>query len=139
MMTNKKRGLPNQHERLSRRVAFGVRAAFGSCSACGARHSPAVIYRRSWHSVTFKCKACSLQWTITLANMHRAAKTQAEIWRGSDHKNAAAFVNLYEDIAMGTRDAVEDEAKRRNTITTNMDMTQLKERSVIRLGSGKLA
>jgi hypothetical protein len=132
MIAKKKRGLPNQHGRLPRHLSFGMRTAFGSCPACGSSaRGIAVIYRRSWRSITFKCKACALQWTITHANMHRAAKTQAEIWRGREHEHAADIGSLYEDIAAATQENADHEAKRRNTITRQT------KRRVIRLGNGE--
>ena len=48
------------------------------CPVCtgqlGKQSEPAVIYRRSNHSVTFRCQACYLQWTITWASLHRAPR-----------------------------------------------------------------
>jgi hypothetical protein len=78
-----------------------------------------------------------LQWTITHANMHRAAERKAEMWRNSDNKHAADFANLYEGIALPTKENGDHEAKRRTSIVANRDMTRLKRRRVILLGNGE--
>jgi hypothetical protein len=128
----RKRGLPNQHERLTRDVAFSVRSIFGACPACryfvsgSPLKDPAVIYRRSPHSITFKCKVCSLQWTITHANLHRAAAAIAQALRDCGKEDYECS-----EIAAATKLAAEREAKRRNTITRQ------RPRRVIPLGNGE--
>jgi hypothetical protein len=37
-------------------------------------HPLGVIYRRSDKSVTMRCEKCGLQWTMTWAKIHQAAK-----------------------------------------------------------------
>jgi hypothetical protein len=130
----KKRGrLPNQHGRMSHMGAFFLRSMFGDCSVCRELVSnktlkdPAVIYRRSEHSITFKCKVCGLQWMITLANMHRALAAIAQARRDCGKKEDYGISS----IAAATKFATEREAKRRNTITRQT------KRRVILLGNGE--
>ena len=76
-------------------------------------HEPAVIYRRSNHSVTFRCQACHLQWTITLASLHRAASTFAAGYREAGVDVDDVRVKQVDFIAQGTKFAVEREAARK--------------------------
>jgi hypothetical protein len=131
-----KRGLPNQHGRLSRDASFQIRLAAGACPSCAmfepgwaklgscSGNSPGVIYRRSAHSVTFRCNRCKLQWTITLANLHRCAAAKA-ITPGESE------MPWYQFIADETAFAVECEAKRKSTISRQTN------RRVWRLGNGE--
>ena len=86
-----------------------------------------MIYRRSNHSVTFRCKACYLQWTITCASLHRAASTFAAAFREAGVPADDGRVRQCHFIANGTKFAVEREATRKSTITRQ------KKRRVIRL------
>ena len=80
-------------------------------------HEPAVIYRRSNHSVTFRCQACHLQWTITLASLHHAASTFAAGFREAGVADDDFRVKQCDFIARGTKFAIEREAARKSTIT----------------------
>src|SRR5262249_5695772 len=79
---------------------------------------PGVIYRRSNHSITFRCNHCSLQWTVTLANLHRAAKRKAAHLENSDPNNriTAVIAAASAIVARGTAFAAEHEAARRTSI-----------------------
>jgi hypothetical protein len=129
-----KRGLPNQHGRLSRSQAYELRFIFGDCPCCNYGISnnplrdPAVIYRRSQHSVTFRCNVCRLQWTITWANIHRAASAVIDYRRSARKKP----IWDYEAIAQGTKFAAEREIKRKSSITrqTRRRAIRLPDRSV---------
>jgi hypothetical protein len=83
-----KRRQRNQHDRLPFPQRFLLRQTAGHCPVCtgqlGKQAEPAVISRRSSHSVTFRCKACDLQWTITWASLHRAAFSGALWYTKSD-------------------------------------------------------
>jgi hypothetical protein len=87
----------------------------------------AVIYRRSDTSVTFRCKACYLQWTITRASLHRAASTFAAAFREAGVPADDGRVKQCDFIASWTKFAVDREAARKSTITRQ------KQRRVIRL------
>ena len=126
-----KRRLRNQPDRLPFLKRFLLRKTAGSCPVC-IRHfgkvmyEPAVIYRRSDHSVTFRCQTCHLQWMMTLASLHRAASTCAAGLREAG-KPDDPRVRRYDFIAQGTKFAAENAAARKSTITRQ------KKRRVIRL------
>ena len=129
--------LRNQPDRLPFLNRFLLRKTAGYCPLCtgmlGAnRGEPAVIYRRSNHSVTFRCKACHLQWTITLAAMHRAASTFAAGFREAGVADDDFRVKQCDFIARGTKFAVKQEAKRKSTITRQRTgrVIRLPDRSV---------
>ena len=126
-----KRRQRNQHDRLPFLQRFLLKQTAGHCPVCtgqlGKQAKPAVIYRRSSHSVTFRCKACDLQWTITWASLHRAASTFAAAFREAGVATDDVRVKQYDFVANGTKFAVEREAKRKSTITRQ------KNRRVIRL------
>jgi len=53
-------------------------AGASSCPVCTSNYPPlesgfghTVIYRRSDRSITFRCKKCGAQWTMTFANLHK--------------------------------------------------------------------
>lgn len=116
-MITRKRGLPNQHRRMSQDVAFHMRLAFGRCPACDLNMPPAVIYRRSRSSITFRCETCGLQWRITHANMHWAATRQAEMCRTGNGEHDGFIASVYEAFALATKPAADYESLRTNTIT----------------------
>lgn len=66
-------------------------------------HESAVIYRRSNHSVTFRCQACRLQWPITLASLYRAASTFAAGFREASVDVDDVRVKQVDFIAQGTK------------------------------------
>jgi hypothetical protein len=107
----RERRLPNQHGRLCKDIALALRHVAGACPSCSeiagnfGEHGWSPIYRRSHASVTFRCRGCGLQWTVTLANLHKVAKARANLhpW--------------YALVAEGTEFAVKHAAQRRNTIT----------------------
>jgi hypothetical protein len=84
-----------------------------------------VIYRRSGHSITFRCKRCSLQWTVTLVNLRKAALTKAEKLKDT-HIGYA-----YETVLEGTTGVAEREALRRTAIKlqTNTRVIRLPDRT----------
>ena len=90
-----------------------------------------MIYRRSNHSVTFRCQACYLQWTITWASLHRAASTFAAAFREAGVPADDGRVKQCDFIANGTKFAVEREATRKSTITRqkNRRVTRLPDRT----------
>jgi hypothetical protein len=77
----------NQPDRLPRFDRISIRLVAGRCPSCANEAELGVIYRRSNHSITFRCNHCSLQWTVTLANLHRAAKRKAAHLENSDPNN----------------------------------------------------
>ena len=125
-----KRRQRNQHDR-SFLQRFLLRQTAGQCPVCtgqlGKKAEPAVIYGRSSHSVTFRCKTCDLRWTITWASLHRAASTFAAALREAGVATDDVRVKQYDFVANGTKFAVEREAKRKSTFTRQ------KNRRVIRL------
>ena len=121
----------NQPNRLDRTNAYLLKGTAGYCPVCtgmlGKQEDKTVIYRRSDTSVTFRCEACYLQWTITWASLHRAASTFAAAFREAGVAADDVRVKQCDFIANGTKFAVEREAKRKSTITRQ------KKRRVIRL------
>ena len=121
-----KRRFRNQPDRLWHPIRVALRVAAGPCPSCvflgepGGK--PAVIYRRSRYSITYRCPRCSLQWTVTFAVLHRVATKR--LAKGLKDPHMAA---VYETIAEATKFTVEREAKRKSTITRQ------KNRRVIRL------
>jgi hypothetical protein len=126
----------NQPDRLPFLDRFSIRLVAGVCPSCAYDISNmmdiklGVIYRRSNHSVTFRCNHCSLQWTVTLANLHRVAKRKAAAAKadacGSDDP-AAIGLAAATMVARGTAFAAEHEAARRTAIKRQLN------RRVIRL------
>ena len=90
-----KRGLPNQHGRLSRELSVPLSFTAGACPSCSMMaaigdHHFSPIYQRSETSVTFRCRLCGLKWTVTLANLHKIASA-----RKTEH-------SWYKLVAIGT-------------------------------------
>jgi hypothetical protein len=116
-----KRRQRNQPDRLPFLQRFLLRNTAGHCPVCtgqlGKQAEPAVIYRRSNHSVTFRCKACYLRWTITWASLHGAASTFAAGFREAGVAADDVRVKQFDFIANGTKFAVERQATRKSTIT----------------------
>ena len=73
---------------------------------------PATIYRSSNHSVTFRCQKCSLQWTVTFANLHRVA--EARLKKGMSKPSYEAAYDFLESI---TRLAAENATARKSIVT----------------------
>src|SRR5215468_3228193 len=104
-----KRKMRNQPDRLPRDDRFSIRVVAGICPSCalscagaGERKSSiedmlGVIYRRSGHSITYRCKQCSLQWTVTLVSLRRAVLVKA----ASLKDKMLAFA--YSTVLEGTR------------------------------------
>jgi hypothetical protein len=71
-----------------------VRVHFGKCPAgCYDGNSlpgDAVVYRSSWRSVTLRCCACGLLWTMTVHQMAKAARAHADRMSDSPHTNIRA-------------------------------------------------
>ena len=88
-----------------------IRTAAGGCPSCNNFPTLGVIYRRSIQSITFRCNACSLKWTITLANLHHVAKRKAQ-----EFKDDAHIAIIFETVQHITAFAAESEAARTNTI-----------------------
>jgi formaldehyde-activating enzyme involved in methanogenesis len=88
-----------------------------------------VIYRLSETSVTFRCERCKLQWTITLANMH---KTLTEVVAVLKEGGATDEAEVYENFARITKFAVEREQARKSSIQRVLQ-NPLTRRHVIRL------
>ena len=117
------RGLPNQHGRLPKYVVRAISLTGGACPSCSmvagpGEHHFSPIYRRSATSITFRCRVCGLKWNVTLANLHKVASA-----RSAEHP-------WYKLVATGTKFTVEREAKRKSTISRQVN------RRVIRLGNG---
>jgi hypothetical protein len=116
-----KRRQRNQPDRLPFLQRFLLRNTAGHCPVCtgqlGKQAEPAVIYRRSNHSVTFRCKACYLRWTITWASLHGASSTFAAGFREAGVAADDVRVKQFDFIANGTKFAVERQATRKSTIT----------------------
>jgi hypothetical protein len=116
-----KRLLRNQPDRLPRDDRFSIRVVAGVCPSCALSCACSgedtsredilgVIYRRSGHSITFRCNHCSLQWTVTLHNLRRAALAKA----ASIKDNMLAYA--YSTVLDGTRGVPKREAARRSSI-----------------------
>jgi hypothetical protein len=121
-----KKQLRNQPDRMGALFRHSLRAFVGKCPSCS--HS-GVIYRQSQASITFRCKHCALQWTMTWLTVNRSAKAQlAE----EKDKNIAMF---FSTIAQATEPAVDREAMRESSIKKNLS-NQFTRRSVIRLPNG---
>jgi hypothetical protein len=86
-------------------------------------HTFSPIFRRSNTSVTFRCRTCGLNWTITLANIWKVADARVADARSAEY-------GYYRLIADGTKLASENAARRKTTITRQ------KNRRVIRLTNG---
>src|SRR5262249_50065655 len=113
-------------------LAFPARIIAGHCPNCPLKSTPVgpipemgVIYRRSNHSITFRCNQCSLQWTVTLANLHRVAKKKAE----QGGKDSMVFSALADATAF----AAERATSRQNAIQrqTNRRVIRLPDRAAI--------
>ena len=102
--------LRNQPDRLWKPVRVAVRVVAGNCPSCSVINReialPAAIYRRSNSSVTFRCQVCALQWTVTLANLHRSAV--ARLARGIPDP----LGEIYQLAADQTKFAAENAANR---------------------------
>jgi len=96
-------------KRLPQLMSFQIRMLVGTCPLCSAagRHLLAlgVIYRRNHRSVTMRCERCHLQWTMTWAKIHQAAKTR---------KDADPMVAM---LAEGTEPAARRETRGRRKRT----------------------
>jgi hypothetical protein len=126
-----KRKLRNQHDRHPRWQVDLLRSLVGNCPHCarfenklGVKHE-SVMYRRSEHSITFRCERCKLQWTITLAKLHKAIAAFVPVLKEA---GATEAVEVYENFARITKFAAEREAKRKSAINR-----QTGPRRVIRL------
>jgi hypothetical protein len=86
-----------------------------------------VIYRRSPRSVTMRCNACGLQWSMTFARIHEAA---IKAGKGSDGllRGILEVVALFSEDAAATAVTAGQASRER--------MTQMERRRVIRLGNG---
>ena len=127
--------LRNQHDRLPRWQANQLKHLVGNCPHCarfennaGVEHG-SVIYRFSETSVTFRCERCKLQWTITLANMHR---TFAEVARCLKEAGATKEAEVYNWWANDFKFAVEREQTRKSSIQRLLQNPRTR-RHVIRL------
>ena len=111
-----------------------LRAVVGSCPMCIERGKPAVIYRRSHKSVTMRCNKCGLQWTMTLARIHKAASKQATFPHDDLSEQLRDAVKAgYQVVAADTEYAACVAAARGRGARSRME--QLERRKVIRLGS----
>ncbi len=90
---------------------------------------PAVIYRRSRSSFTFKCLRCGLQWSVTFAVIHRAVLTR----QGDKIDDDPRFEAVCEILKDATRLNADYAARRRTSITRQ------KKGRVIRLPDSKSA
>jgi hypothetical protein len=104
--------------RMSRYQSGMLRLTAGACPSCSvfvygpANDRPAVVYRRSHRSVTFRCERCRLQWTITLANLHKVCAAKA-ITPGERDIKPDRFTPLYSYVAQGTKGATVREKRGR--------------------------
>jgi hypothetical protein len=94
---------------------------------------PAVIYRRSYNSVTFRCQQCGMQWTMTRAILHKVATALAAKYPDAP--------SVYATVADWTRGAAEHAALRPNTIRNRQRAEEVRKRvlpreSVIIMGNG---
>ena len=124
-----KRRQRNQPGRLPFLHRFLLRETAGHCPVCtgqlGKQAEPAVIYRRSNHSITFRCKACYLQWTITWASLASCCiDTFAAGFREAGVAADDVRVKQFDFIANGTKFAVEREATRKSTITRQKEQAR---------------
>jgi hypothetical protein len=117
------RKMRNQPDRLDFMLAFPARILARHCPNCepkqtglGAIRVMGVIYRRSNHSITFRCNECTLQWTVTLVNLRRAAVAKDEF-----------LAHAYSTVLEGTTGVPEREAVRKTAINRQLN------RRVIRL------
>jgi|SRR5882724_304089 len=127
--------LRNQHDRHPRWQANQLKHLVGNCPHCarfennaGVKHE-SVIYRRSETSITFRCERCKLQWTITLANMHKAFAAFVPVLKEGGATEAA---EIYENFARITKFAVEREQARKSSIQRVLQ-NPLTRKHVIRL------
>jgi hypothetical protein len=101
---------------LEKNVRITIRAAAGMCPSCvflcEPHDRPATIYRSSNHSVTFRCQKCSLQWTVTFANLHRVA--EARLKKGMSKPSYEAAYDFLESI---TRLAAGNATARKSIVT----------------------
>ena len=116
--------------RLTKDVRTILRAAAGMCPSCIFLHDlpdrPAMIYRSSNHSVTFRCQRCSLQWTVTLATLHRVA--EARLKKGIKDPRLEEAYGFLEVI---TRFAADNAVQRKSLITHQIPrVIRLPDRSV---------
>jgi hypothetical protein len=65
--------------------------------------------------VTFRCQACQLQWTITLASLHRAASNWAFAMHEADCEPES--VQPYDAVAQSTKFAADRAATGKSSIT----------------------
>jgi hypothetical protein len=130
----------NQPDRLPNTDRFAIRTVAGICPSCALSSAVesalgddqsksmkdllGVIYRRSAHSVTFRCNHCSLKWTVTLVSLRKAA--QSKIDKITDE----SLKGIYAVVVSGTRGVDEREAARRTTIKrqTSRRVIYLKDR-----------
>jgi hypothetical protein len=119
--------LRNQPDRLWKPLRTALRVVAGQCPFCIAltQHMdrPAVIYRRSRSSVTFKCLRCGLQWSVTFAVIHRAVLAR----QGDKVDDDPRFQAVCEILKDATRLNADYAAQRSTSITRQ------KQRRVIRL------
>jgi hypothetical protein len=127
-----KRRLRNQPGRLPCNDRLSIRIVAGLCPSCTLRCFSSgestsiqdmlgVIYRRSGHSITFRCRHCSLQWTVTLVNLRRAAVAKAASLKDE------FLAHAYSTVLEGTTGVPEREAVRKTAINRQLN------RRVIRL------
>jgi hypothetical protein len=81
------------------RLSLGIRLAAGWCPFCGRSDwqgyaaSPAPIYRSSARAVTFRCRTCTVQWTVTIHRLVAAMRHAVE----HDQKDASLLSTLLAD------------------------------------------
>jgi predicted RNA-binding Zn-ribbon protein involved in translation (DUF1610 family) len=118
--------LRNQDDKLPSNHRFAIRSVAGVCPSCALTSAVkaalsreqsmsmkellGVIYRRSEHSITFKCSHCGLKWTVTLANLNKVARAKI------DSISDEMLKRFYDYVIFGTQFAADDEAERSNTI-----------------------
>jgi len=116
----------NQPDRLPFVDRLAIRIVAGGCPSCALSSAVesahdgnqskskkdllGVIYRRSAHSVTFRCNHCSLKWTVTLVSLRKAA--QSKIDKITDE----SLKDFYGVVVSGTCGVDEREAARRTAI-----------------------
>jgi len=116
----------NQPDRLPFVDRLAIRIVAGGCPSCAPSSAVesahdgnqsksmkdllGVIYRRSAHSVTFRCNHCSLKWTVTLVSLRKAA--QSKIDKITDE----SLKDFYGVVVSETRGVDEREAARRTAI-----------------------
>jgi hypothetical protein len=128
----------NQPDRMPGVHRAAIRSVAGICPSCalsrtfGGEQSTSlkdvlgVIYRRSDTSITFRCQHCELQWTVTLANLHKAAQSKIE---SISDETLKCF---YDYVIAGTQFAAEREAERKNAIKkqTHRRVIRLQDRAM---------